>query len=249
MVSNVAKVDLRVFLEHRPFFLLEGLHRLRLRPDYSPKRYDIAPQQRHTRERFARILTEDQVLNVIDVLPNPVQNGEAVVDQPVENKVEQVSGAAAHAFLSGLLARFTRSEQSHQGLEVSLVQGNQIVLADEYGDLTRRGHARLGIEHREMEHHEGVFVVLIDLGQLDPAQAVVQVQGMEGVVLGQVLGLRLGRLFDIDPGQLLPGDRLDARPSPVSVRSSARLAPSPHRRSSYASYPHRHETTPLASTH
>ena len=86
------------------------------------------------------------------------------------------------------------------------MQGDQIVLTNEYRNLTGRGYARFGIEHGEMKDHKEVVFVFVDLWQLHLAQAVVQIEGMEGVMLSQILCLHFRRLLDIDPGQLLPGD-------------------------------------------
>jgi hypothetical protein len=150
------------------------------------------------------------VLDRVDVLTDLVDYGETVVDEAVEDKVEQIARAAAHGLPPGLLAGLTCSEQGDQGPEVALVQGDQIVFPHENGDLAGRRYPGLSIVHGEMEHHEEVGLVLVDLGQLDPAQAVVEIEAVEWVVVGQILSLGLSRPLDIDPSELFPDDGLDA---------------------------------------
>ena len=58
-----------------------------------------------------------------------------------------------------------------------MMDGHDVVGADEHVDFGGEGYARLRVEHREVENDEEVIVVVVDLGHLGGTEAVVQREG------------------------------------------------------------------------
>ena len=81
------------------------------------------------------------------------------------------------------------------------MQSDQIVFAQKDGNLTGGGDPGLFIEYREVKDQKEVVVVLIvvDLGALNSAEAVVEFQRMKRKILCQVFRLLFGRLLDGGP--------------------------------------------------
>jgi hypothetical protein len=62
----------------------------------------------------------------------------------------------------------------------------------------------LFVKDREVEHQKKVVIILIYLGALDAAEAVIQVQGVEEWIQpGQLINLPSGGLFDVGPRQAI----------------------------------------------
>ena len=151
---------------------------------------------------------ENFLIYPVDITAYLVQYWQAVIDQPVDYPVKEMSGATAEVLASGFLVKLALPEQVHQWLEVSPVQCDNVVLSDEYRHLARGCYSCLFVEHREVEDQEEVVLVLVYLGPLNTTETIVQVQGVERIVLGQVLRLPLRRTLDVDPGYVFPGQRL-----------------------------------------
>ena len=77
------------------------------------------------------ILAEHLILSGIDVGPDLVQDREAIIEQPVEDAVEEVAGASTHIIVSCFLVYLTIPKQFDQWLELPLMQGYEVVVAEE----------------------------------------------------------------------------------------------------------------------
>ena len=67
------------------------------------------------------------------------------------------------------------------------MRSDQIIFTDEDRYLARCRRLDLFFEQWEEEDDEEIVIILINFGTLNLAQAVIQIQGMKGVVLGQIL--------------------------------------------------------------
>ena len=171
---------------------------------------------------------EERVLDQVELEADLVQDREAVVVHRVDDLVEQEARALAHVLLAGRLAALAARPQGAQRLQRLVGERDHQVLGNEEVQLRRLEPPRALVEAREVQDDEQVVGVLVDLRPLaPPREHVLEVEGVEVVVLGQPGGLELGRRLDVQPREPVRLEALDVRPGAVSPRLVRGPSPAP----------------------
>src|SRR5207247_7460270 len=123
---------------------------------------------------------EDVVLERVELVPDLVEDREAVVEEVVEDVVEQVARALAEELRAELEILMTAVEEPRHRQELNVRQRDEVVLADERVELGCVQALDALVVDREVQDDEQVAVVgvLVDLRALSPRQDVLEVERM-----------------------------------------------------------------------
>ena len=166
----------------------------------------------------------------------------------VDDLVEQEGRALLEVALAHLLALLAAREERVDGLQLRVGHRDEVVGAHEEVELHDRQPVPVPVEARELQHHEEVVVVSVDLGALVARVDVLVVERVELEALLEPLLRRLARLGDVDPAQAVGRDRRwirerllrrdghdwaraarGAQPAATSGRRARQAAPEPWR--------------------
>ena len=147
---------------------------------------------------------EDVVLDRVELVPDLVEDREAVVEEVVEDLVEEPAGALGEELVSEVRVLFAAVEEALDGPQLVTGQGNEVVGPDEDVELGRVQALDAAVVDREVKHDEEVAVVgvVIDLGALALREDVLHVERMPAEALRENACVeRVGR-GEMDPGEV-----------------------------------------------
>ena len=176
---------------------------------------------------------EHVVLDRVQLRGDLVQDGEAVVEEIVEDVVEEVAGALREELLAPLRIVLAAPEEVRHRQELDVGQRDEEVLAQEEVELGRVQPLDRLVVEREVEDDEEVVRVLVDLRPLPLREHVLDVELVEPrEVLGEPGRLRHTGLVDVDPGKAVSGELGDERLGPLDdlARRAAGASPDPWQR-------------------
>ena len=105
--------------------------------------------------------------------------GKQAIDGVVDDLVEEERGALLEVALAHLLALLAAGEERVDGLELIVGHGDEVVRAHEEVDLHHGEAVAVAVEARELQDHEDVVVVAVDLGPLVARVDVLVVERVE----------------------------------------------------------------------
>jgi len=208
VVADIAEVHLKVSLGIALRFLLQFYHNALYRPDDAALGSDISAQGGNILGS-AQLIIEYLVLYLVQIGQGLVHHGETVVYQSIYDTVHKVARILAQILLANLFVLLAAIRQAGKGFQVAIVDGYHKVLAQEDSCLAGSGNAGGVVENREMEDDKKVAFILVNLGELNLAQTVVEVEGMKRIVLSQIVHLLPRRPFDIYPSKISQSNLID----------------------------------------
>jgi len=102
-----------------------------------------------------------------------VQDREIGINRSVYYSVKNVARAVPKITLPRLLINLAIPEELNERLNLSRMKGNEIIFTDEDRYLALCGYPGLLAPHRKVKNEKKVFFILIYLGSLYPAEAVI----------------------------------------------------------------------------
>ncbi len=148
---------------------------------------------------------EDRLLDLLETLLEPVEDGEDLVHHPVDEGVEDPVHLALHreVLLEDELADLAA------GRDGAPVDGDEEAGAEVGGELVAVELEPFLRRPQPPEEEEEVPPELLHLRRLDGGQGVLDGEGVEAADVGQLAGLLVGRVLDVDPdgasGEAGPG--------------------------------------------
>ena len=155
--------------------------------------------------------SNDVVLDRVELVPDLVEDREAVVEEIVEDVVEEVARALGEELASELLVALAAREEPRDGEQLDVRKRDQEVVAEEDVELGRVQPLDRLVVDREVEDDEEVARVLVDLRPLALREDVLDVELVEAEALGQLAELERGRSLDVNPGESASGELVDPR--------------------------------------
>ena len=224
-VDDVVEVELEVMGEEALRVALEqaqsgalGLDDLAVRDDLLLRVGDVAD------DLLAAALLE-LVLDRVQLVPDLVQDREAVVEEVVEDVVEQVARRLREELVAKLVVLLAATEEVGDGQKLDVGERDEEVLAEEDVELGRVQPLDRLVVDREVEDDEEVLRVLVDLRPLPLREDVLDVELVEAVALGEIRGLERPRLVDVNPGEPVSGELGDPRLGPLDRPGPLRRGP------------------------
>jgi hypothetical protein len=147
-------------------------------------------------------------------VPDLVEDREAVVEEVVEDVVEQVARPLAEQLVAQLLVLLATVEEARHGEQFDVRQRDQPSVADEDVELGCVQPLDRLVVDREVEDGEEVVRVLVDLRALTAREDVLEIERVPAVALGQLRGLLERGRVEVDPGQAVCFELLEARLRP-----------------------------------
>ena len=192
MVVDIAVVDDVVGIDRRHLAvreLGEDLARRRGRPTKG-RELPLQPEQPLQGPVGGRL--HHPVLQVVDVVADPVEDREVAVDDRVRQGVEEVVGSLLEGVLHAEPERCRRRRA-----EGAVMDAQEVALPEDEVDLRRRRLAL--VVEREQDDVDDVLVERFDLRALVPLGDVLGDQGMEPEGVGHDPDLVLARRDEVDP--------------------------------------------------
>src|SRR5712692_9090599 len=154
---------------------------------------------------------EHLVLDRVELVPDLVQDREAVVEEVVEDVVEEVAGALAEQARAKCLVLVAALEEAGDGKQLDGRQRDQEVGAEE--DVELGGVQALDglVVDREVEDDEEVLGVLVDLRPLALREHVLEVERVPAEAKRESLRLVLARRVQVDPGDAVLAELSEPR--------------------------------------
>ena len=130
---------------------------------------------------------EHVVLDPVELVPDLVEDREAVVEEVVEHLVEEPAGALREQLLAVCLVGLAAGEEARHGQQLAVRERDEVVLADEDVELGRVQPLHRLVVDREVEDGEEVALVLVvvDLGPLALRDDVLDVERVPAEALGE----------------------------------------------------------------
>ena len=128
-----------------------------LRLDHLAVRDDLLLDVREVADDVLGRAGEHLVLDPVELVPDLVEDREAVVEQVVEHLVEQAAGALCEELLAVGVVRLAAGEQPRDREQLARREGDEIVLADEDVELGGVEPLHGLVEDREVEDGEEVL--------------------------------------------------------------------------------------------
>src|SRR5439155_15050056 len=212
-VDDVVEVELELLRQEPLDVALEQPQGRSLGLDDLAVADDLLLDVRDIADDLVGAALEDVVLERVELVPDLVEDWEAVVEEIVEDVVEQVARALAEELRAELEILMTAAEKPRHRQELDVRQGDEVVLADERVELGCVQALDALVVDREVQDDEEVAVVavLVDLRALAPRQHVLEIERMPPEASLKQLGLLERGGVEMNPGQAVGGELLDAR--------------------------------------
>ena len=137
----------------------------------------------------------------VELVPDLVEDREAVVEEVVEDVVEEVARALAEQVVAELGIVRAALEEARHRQQLDRGKGDEVVRAQEDVELAGVQALDCLVVDGEVEDDEAVVVVLVDLRPLPLREDVLDVERVPAEALGQGRRLLLGRRVEVDPGE------------------------------------------------
>ena len=198
-----------------------------LRLDDLPVADDLLLDVRDVADDLVGAALEDVVLERVEFVSDLVEDRKAVVEEIVEDVVEQVARALAEQLGAQLEILVAAVEEPRHRQQLDVRQRDEVVLADEEIELGGVQALDAFVVDREMENDEEISLVsvLVDLGALAPREHILEIQRMPPEPPLEQFRLLECRRVEVNPGQAVGGELLDARLRPCEDFPVARPGP------------------------
>src|SRR4051794_18781441 len=213
-VDDVVEVELELLGQEALDLALEEPQRRALRLDDLAVGDDLLFHVREVAHDLLGALLEQVVLDRIELVPDLVEDREAVVEEVVEDVVEQVPRPLREELVAKLLVLLTAAEEPRYRQELDVRQRDEVVGPDEEVELGRVQPLDVLVVDREVEDAEEVVRVVVDLRALAAREDVLEVEGMPAIALGEGRGLLQRGGVEVDPGEAVVVELGDARLRP-----------------------------------
>jgi hypothetical protein len=137
----------------------------------------------------------------VELVPDLVQDREAVVEAVVEHLVQEPSRALREELLAEVLVGLAAHEQVRHRMELDVRQRDEVVVPEEDVELGRVQALDGLVVERKVEDDEEVLRVVVDLRSLPLREHVLDVEGMPAKALGQRGRMSLVGRLEVDPGK------------------------------------------------
>jgi hypothetical protein len=172
-----------------------------LRLDDLPVADDLLLRAGDVPDDLLRLALLDVVLDRVELVPDLVEDREAVVEEVVEDVVEQVARPLPEKAVAEPVVVSAALEEPRDREQLDRRQGHEVAVAEEDVELAGVEPLRGLVVDREVEDDEAVVLVLVDLRPLALGEDVLDVERMPAEALGEPGRLVLRGRVEVDPDQ------------------------------------------------
>src|SRR5215211_1882588 len=233
-VDDVVEVELQLLRQEPLDVALEQAQRRALGLDDLAVGDDLLLDVGDVADDLLRTPFEQLVLERVELVRDLVEDGEAVVEEVVEDFVQQPARSLREELPTKDVVRLAAAEKPRDRRQLDVRQRYEVVGTDEDVELAGVQPAGRLVEHGKVEDDEEVALlrVVVDLRALALREHVLDVERMPAEPCREALDLVRVQRVEVDPGQAggveLSSERLlarcDLRPAPYPRASDAREA-------------------------
>ena len=205
-VDDVVEVDLELLGEEPLDAALQQPQRGALGLDDLAVRDDLLLHVGDVPDDLLGGALEQLVLDPVELVPDLVEDREAVVEEVVEDVVQQVAGALAEEVVAEALVVLDPAEEPGDGQQLDVRQRDDVVAPEEEVELGRVQPPDRLVVPGEVEDGEEIVRVLVDLRPLALREDVLEIELVPAEALGELGRLSEQRRVEMDPGQAVCGD-------------------------------------------
>src|SRR5215210_5138074 len=210
-VDEVVEVEIELLGQEAGRVPLEHAQRGALGLDDLAVRDDLLLHVRDVPNRVLGALLEEVVLDHVELVPDLVEHREAVVEEVVEDVVQEVAGTLREELVAQRLVRLAAAEEPRDRQQLDVRQRDEVVVAEEEVELAGVEALDRRVVDGEVEDDEEVLRVFVELRPRPFREHVLLVELVPAEAVGELLQRVRVDSLEVDPGQAVSGDLLDAR--------------------------------------
>ena len=197
--DEVLKIHLEAFGDEGTLFLEERLDDGALGLERSAEIEDIALHHGDLEDHLFFSSIEDAFLDIVKVLGDVVEAGEAGAHEHIKNMIHEVRGRLAHMETSLPFVFLEDIEKFRDLINVVLVPGDEVRVGEDNVHFARIGGAIFGVEERDVDREEETVVEADGFGLIRRRRKLFDRDRMDVEIFLEMENILRSRIGHIDP--------------------------------------------------